>query len=178
MQMRLATMSLLAAAAAGLALAATAQDMAAVSAKGAFVDRDGSQAGTAVLTQNKAGVLIEIEVRGLEPGEHGFHLHQTGQCDPATGFESAGSHLALEGQQHGFEVEGGPHSGDLPNTFVGEDGVLKAHVLASAIALEGEATIFDDDGAALVVHAGPDDYRSQPSGNSGDRVACAVIEAG
>lgn len=173
--MRLATMLILAGAAMAAVAPAAGQEAASASAQGSFVDRDGKEVGTARLVQTGGGVLIELEVRGLEPGEHGFHLHQTGSCDPAGGFESAGSHLALEGQQHGYEVEGGPHSGDLPNQFVGEDGVLRAHVVAANIALEDEASIFDADGAALVVHAGPDDYSSQPSGGSGDRVACAVI---
>ncbi|GIK96433.1 MAG: superoxide dismutase [Cu-Zn] [Alphaproteobacteria bacterium] len=173
--MRLATMLILAGAAVAAAAPAAGQEAASASAQGSFVDRDGKEVGTARLTQTGGGVLIELELRGLEPGEHGFHLHQTGTCDPVGGFESAGSHLALEGQQHGYEVEGGPHSGDLPNQFVGEDGVMRAHVLAANIALEGDASIFDADGAALVVHAGPDDYSSQPSGESGDRVACAVL---
>lgn len=159
-------------------LTAVAQEATTAAAKGTFIDPAGNQVGTAILIQSRGGVLIEVEVRGLEPGEHGFHLHQTGQCDPATGFESAGGHLALQGQQHGFHAGGGPHSGDLPNQFVGADGILRAHVLAGAIALDGEASILDADGAALVVHAGADDYRSQPSGGAGNRVACAVIEAG
>lgn len=158
--------------------AAGAQDAGSPTAKATFVDLEGNESGSATLSQNKGGVLVEVELRGLEPGEHGFHLHQVGQCDPADGFKSAGDHLALEGQEHGFMAAGGPHSGDMPNQFVGSDGVLKAHVLAPAIALQDEATVFDADGTAIVVHAAPDDYSSQPSGNAGDRVACAVIEPG
>ncbi len=175
--MRIAT-ALLVACTTAAAAPVLAQDMAEPTAKGEFVDLDGKPSGTATLTQNKGGVLIEVEIRGLEPGEHGFHLHQVGQCDPAGGFKSAGDHLALEGQQHGFRAEGGPHSGDMPNQFVGDDGILRVHVLASAVALEGEATLLDPDGTAIVVHAGRDDYSSQPSGDSGDRVACAVIQPG
>ena len=169
--------SISAAATAVLLLVATAPALGNgnASANGRFIDLKGADAGTAELTQTNAGVLIEIEIRGLQTGAHGFHVHATGNCDAANKFKSAGDHLAMNDQRHGFFVQGGPHSGDMPNQFVGQDGVLKAQMLAPAIGLQGASTIFDADGAALVVHAGPDDYRSQPSGNSGDRVACAVL---
>jgi len=166
-----------AAACALLSLAAPMSAPNAAAAKAKFIDREGRDVGTAQLTQTASGVLIELEVRGLQPGEHGFHIHEKGSCDSADGFSSAGSHLAMHGQQHGYEAAEGPHAGDLPNQHVGEDGKLRADVIATSISLEGEQSVFDEDGAALVIHAKADDYRSQPSGEAGERVACAVIEA-
>jgi len=142
-----------------------------------FQDAQGRPAGQARLIQTPAGVLIEAELRGLPPGEHAFHIHETGRCDAAGGFASAGGHYAPREHKHGYLVEGGPHAGDLPNQFVGQDGVLRAHVLNPNVTLgSGEATLFDADGSALVVHAGVDDYRSQPSGDAGGRLACGVIQ--
>jgi Cu-Zn family superoxide dismutase len=104
-------------------------------------------------------------------------IHQTGRCDPKDGFKSAGDHYAGERQKHGFKVEGGPHAGDMMNKFVGSDGKLRAHVINTRVTLaDGGNTLFDDDGSALILHAKGDDYSSQPSGNAGDRIACAVIE--
>ena len=153
--------------AAGPALAATAT----------FVNTDGEEIGTAELTQTPNGVLINVDVDGLSAGEHGFHIHETGACDPSDGFESAGGHYA-GGMEHGYLVEGGPHPGDMPNQFVGEDGKLRAHAFNEHVSLEddGDNPLFDDDGSALMVHSGADDYESQPSGDAGDRIACAVIE--
>jgi superoxide dismutase, Cu-Zn family len=149
------------------------------SASAAFVDGKGRKIGNATLMQTPNGVLIDIDLSGLPPGEHAFHIHQTGRCDAADGFKSAGDHFAARGHQHGFKVEGGPHAGDMMNQFVGEDGRLRAHVVNTRVSLrDAEASLFDQDGSALVVHAKADDYKSQPSGNAGDRIACAVIERG
>jgi Cu-Zn family superoxide dismutase len=153
------------------------QQPVATQAGGSFVNAQGQQIGRATLRQTPTGVLVEVEIRGLPPGEHGFHIHETGRCDPATGFNSAGGHFAPRGERHGYQVEGGPHAGDMPNQFVGQDGVLRAHVLNPNVTLGGgQGTLFDADGSALVVHANPDDYRSQPSGDAGGRLACAAIE--
>jgi Cu-Zn family superoxide dismutase len=146
-------------------------------AKAAFVDAKGRQVGTAQLTQTPAGVLIELKLKGLPPGEKAFHIHETGACDVASGFKSAGEHYDPRGNRHGLHVAKGPHAGDMPNQFVRQDGVLRAHVLNTVVTLSpGEASLFDADGSALVLHAKPDDYRTQPAGNAGDRIACAVIE--
>jgi Cu-Zn family superoxide dismutase len=146
-------------------------------ARATFVNQQGQQVGTATVAQTPNGVLINAEIAGLPPGEHGFHIHETGRCDPTTGFESAGGHYAPGGHKHGYLVEGGPHAGDMPNQFVVQDGRLRAQVFNTNITLDsGPATLFDDDGSAIIVHANADDYRSQPSGDAGGRIACAVIQ--
>jgi Cu-Zn family superoxide dismutase len=147
------------------------------SAKAAFIDAQGKRIGTAQLTQTPSGVLIELDLNGLPPGEKAFHIHEKGVCDPRDGFKSAGAHYDPRGNQHGLHAAKGPHAGDMPNQFVRQDGVLRAHVLNTVVTLSpGEASLFDADGSALVLHAKPDDYRSQPAGDAGDRIACAVIE--
>lgn len=108
------------------------------------------------------------------PGIHVFHIHEVGTCDPATGFESAGGHLGSG--PHGFMVEEGPHAGDLANQTARDDGTMLVEVFNERV--DGEMSLFDDDGAALVVHVTADDYRSQPSGTGGDPLACGVIDRG
>jgi Cu-Zn family superoxide dismutase len=146
-------------------------------AQGTFLDALSQQAGTAHLAETRAGVLITVELRGLPPGVHGFHIHETGRCDASGGFQSAGGHHNPRNEQHGFMARAGAHAGDLPNQTVGQDGVLRVQVLNDKVTLgQGEATLFDPHGSALVVHAQADDYRSQPAGDSGDRLACAVLQ--
>lgn len=160
-----------------LPFALTGVALGADSAKATFVDAKGGQIGKATLTQTPNGVLIDVDLSNLPPGEHAFHVHQTGRCHPGDGFKSAGDHYAPREHEHGFKVEGGPHAGDMMNQFVGSDGKLRAHVINMRVTLgEGEGTLFDQDGSALVVHAKGDDYRTQPSGAAGDRIACAVVE--
>lgn len=160
-----------------MAGAAAAQPMA--TAQGAFVDANGRTVGQARLTQTPNGVLVEADVTGLPPGEHGFHIHQTGRCEPSDKFSSAGGHFAPRGAEHGYHVEAGPHAGDMPNQVAAADGRLQARVLNDAISLTGgEGSLFDADGSALMIHAKADDYRSQPSGDAGDRLACAVLGKG
>jgi Cu-Zn family superoxide dismutase len=162
---------LIAACLVGVAAPAAAQDV-----RGTFVDLQGKEVGTATLTQTPNGVLISIEVRGLTPGAHAFHIHEKGSCDPATKFASAGGHYAL-GKKHGFNTEGGPHPGDMPNQFAEQDGVLHAEVIDPSVTLgSGNGTLLGPDGTALVIHAKADDYASQPAGNAGDRIACAPIK--
>jgi Cu-Zn family superoxide dismutase len=145
-------------------------------ASAAFTNKDGKEIGQANLTQTPHGVLIRLGLTQLPTGPHAVHVHETGTCDPATGFESAGGHYAPRGHEHGYLVEGGFHAGDLPMQWASEEGLLRADILAEHVTLgDGEGTLFDDDGSALVIHAGPDDYQSQPAGNAGDRIACAVI---
>jgi Cu-Zn family superoxide dismutase len=157
---------------------ALAQGYAATDAvKANFINAEEQPLGTATLTQTPTGVLIQMDVRNLPPGEHAFHIHQTGKCEAAAKFESAGPHFATDGQEHGFQSAGGPHAGDLPNQTVDQSGRLKADVLAHGVTLKrGEkGSLLDGDGSALVIHAKADDYRSQPSGEAGGRIGCAVI---
>ena len=144
-------------------------------AKASFVGGDGSAKGSATLTPTPAGVLIGLDLSGLPPASWvAFHVHETGTCDPATGHESAGGHFNPGGKKHGFNVADGPHAGDMPNQYVGGDGTLHAQVLNSAVTLDDSATGIK--GRALMIHAKPDDYASQPSGAAGERLACGVIE--
>src|SRR5258705_5915957 len=151
-------------------------EAAALKAKATFINIEGQSIGTALLTETPNGVLIQIDVSGLPPGEHAFHIHEVGLCEPGKAFESAGGHLAV-GHKHGYLVPDGPHPGDMPNQFVSSAGVLHAHVFNPAVTLgTGDNTLFGTNGTALVLHTGVDDYHSQPAGNAGGRIACAVIE--
>ena len=144
----------------------------------AVIDAAGTAVGTVVLEDTPNGVLVSAMIRGLPEGEHGFHLHETGLCEPGEGFKTAGGHYAPRGNEHGFKQIKGPHAGDMPNQFVGADGMLRAHVLNTAVTMaEGFDTLNDADGSALIVHAGADDYSSQPTGDAGGRLACAVLFA-
>lgn len=142
-----------------------------------IVNASGQAAGTAVITQSDGGLVLKLDLSGLEPGVHGMHLHTTGTCEgPA--FTSAGAHLNPHHKMHGSENPQGSHLGDLPNITVGPDGRATATVPMKTSAAELEAFLFDADGTAVVVHASPDDYRTDPSGNSGNRIACGVLRRG
>lgn len=146
------------------------------SASAGFVDMEGAENGTATLTGTPNGVLIEIEVSGLPAGEWlAFHVHETGTCDHESDHESAGGHFNPTDAAHGYLSEGGPHAGDMPNQYVGEDGVLRAQVFNHMVTL-GDGGEADIAGRALMIHGGTDDYETQPTGDAGDRYACAVIE--
>ncbi|MEC9364870.1 MAG: superoxide dismutase family protein [Pseudomonadota bacterium] len=144
--------------------------------KATFINTDGRAIGTVDLRQIESGVLVSARASRLPSGRHGFHFHEAGQCDPQTGFRSAGGHYAPRKNAHGLDAADGPHAGDMPNQTVDERGALRVDLLNSRVSLAGaEAPLLDDDGSALVVHAGRDDYRSQPSGDAGNRIACAAI---
>lgn len=140
-----------------------------------FKDRDGKRVGEATLTETPNGVLIDATLDGLEPGWHAFHVHERGKCD-VPDFKSAGGHHDPHGNKHGFKVASGAHAGDMHNIHVDDDGKAQIEALADGVTLkEGKAALMDSDGSALMVHAGADDYHSQPSGDAGNRVACAEI---
>jgi superoxide dismutase, Cu-Zn family len=139
-----------------------------------FIDTQGREVGSATLEEGPNGVLVRGEITGLTPGPHGFHFHEVGRCEPP--FESAGGHFAPHGRGHGLLYDGGPHGGDMPNIVADGTGRAAFEVTAPLVTLgSGAGSLLDADGTSIVVHAGPDDHRSQPSGNSGDRVACAVV---
>ena len=157
---------------AGSATAVFAQDTEALDLT--FTSADGSDAGSAKLTPTPYGVLIRLDLQNLPPDSwHGFHIHEKGVCDVESGFKSAGGHFNAGHTEHGLMIEGGAHSGDMPNQYVSADGKLIAQVLNTAVSIGGEA---DVSGRAIVIHGGADDYESQPSGDAGERIACAVIE--
>jgi len=140
-----------------------------------FVGKDGKENGRAALTDADKGVLIELEVSDLPPGTWvAFHVHESGKCDHAEGHKSAGAHFNPAKVEHGFLAATGPHAGDMPNQYVGQDGVMRAQVFNSFVSLDEANNGIR--GRALMIHAKADDNRSQPAGDAGDRLACAVIE--
>ncbi|MFQ6554127.1 superoxide dismutase family protein [Aestuariibius insulae] len=137
--------------------------------------RDGAAIGTVYVNPTASGfVTINIALTDLPEGALGVHIHETGDCS-AEDFSSAGGHLA-EGREHGILTEGGPHPGDLPNVIVQQTGVVNVEYFSNL--LEIDEMMFDEDGSAFIVHSGPDDYTSQPSGAAGDRIACGVFTRG
>jgi Cu-Zn family superoxide dismutase len=148
-------------------------------AQATIVDGTGSPIGWAKLTEDAAGrVHLNVQVDGLTPGLHGIHLHATGQCvGPA--FTSAGGHHNPLGAVHGLEAPGGAHAGDLPNLVVNRNGRGHLNATSDRTTLSpGTLSLFDSDGSAVVIHAIEDDQVTNPTGNSGARVACGVIVKG
>jgi Cu-Zn family superoxide dismutase len=119
-------------------------------------------------------VVIKATLTGLPPGDHAFHVHEVGKCDPP--FESAGGHFNPTGKKHGRDNPQGAHAGDLPNIQVMDGRPARIEVVARDISLDGgPGNLFDADGSALIVHAKADDHKSDPAGNAGARIACGVI---
>lgn len=131
-------------------------------------------AGTVQLLRSGDRVTLTAIVAGLPAGAHGMHLHMVGACD-GPGFTSAGAHLNPHGKQHGTDNPAGSHLGDLPNLQVSQLGAATLTAELKGSPAEIDAALFDADGTALVIHASRDDYRTDPTGNSGDRIACGVI---
>lgn len=142
-----------------------------------LMDAKGKKAGTAKLEQAAEGVKVKVEATGLSKGEHGIHFHEMGVCEGPK-FESAGKHFNVTSKMHGFDNPKGPHVGDLKNIKADSSGKATGDLMSSLVTLEeGEKnSLLKEGGTALVVHAGPDDYKTDPSGNSGDRVLCGVIK--
>jgi Cu-Zn family superoxide dismutase len=142
-----------------------------------LIGLSGKPLGQADFTQTPRGVLIEITVRGLTPGAHAILIHTTASCDPKKLFTSSGPPFTFEPPRpHGYLAKGGPRAGDLPQQFASSDGILRASLITNAFSLgNGKKSIFDRDGASIIVHARGDDYLSQPDGNSGPRIACGTI---
>ncbi|GAB4169240.1 MAG: superoxide dismutase family protein [Wenzhouxiangellaceae bacterium] len=147
-------------------------------AKGRFVNAQGDAVGTVVLVQGPAGVLARVEVDGLPPGPKAIHIHHTGTCeDHSHGFKASGGHVDPDQRAHGLLNPEGPEAGDFPNLYVHEDGHAWAEFYNERISLDGSTgvNLLDEDGAAFVIHEGPDDHRTQPIGGAGARIACAVV---
>ena len=153
-----------------LAASAAAQSQASAELK----DAEGKSVGIATLQEDKDGVRIEVEVKGIPAGVHGIHIHAVGKCE-APKFASAGGHFNPEKKRHGFKDVGGSHAGDLSNIYVTSVGGVYEAVTKAVTLKAGEASLLDADGSAVVIHAAADDYATDPAGNSGDRIACGVI---
>ena len=136
---------------------------------------NGAPAGTAIIAAAGDRLTITVAAAGLSAGLHGVHLHMVGTCD-APSFASAGGHLNPQGHQHGTANPAGSHLGDLPNLSIGSNGAGTLTADLRATRAEAETALFDADGTALVIHADPDDYKTDPSGNSGTRIACGVLK--
>ena len=147
-------------------------------ASGTFRDTAGERVGLATLIDSAGAVRLGVSVSQMSPGPHGMHFHAQGTCTPPD-FTSAGPHFNPDGRKHGRLNPEGPHLGDLPNLIAGPDGSADtSFTVADDLAGAGARSVRQPGGTALVIHAKPDDERTDPSGNSGDRVACAVIEPG
>ncbi|WP_026576076.1 superoxide dismutase family protein [Bacillus sp. UNC438CL73TsuS30] len=135
----------------------------------------GDSLGKITLSEQASGVKMEVNLTGLTPGVHAIHIHDTGKCE-APDFKSAGGHFNPENKKHGLLNPNGAHAGDMPNLIVGDDGSVKAELMAPNVSLkDGKKSLFTKKGTSIVVHAGKDDGMTQPAGDSGKRVACGEI---
>ncbi len=157
-------------------LAAATLPSQAQTAKAALQTAEGKDAGSVTLTQTPSGVLLSLTVKGLPAGEHAFHVHAVGKCEPP--FTSAGGHFNPGNKKHGMMAPDGAHAGDMPNLHIPASGELSVEVLNSAVTLEKDKpnSVFDADGSAVVIHAGKDDYKTDPTGDAGGRIACGVVQ--
>lgn len=132
--------------------------------------------GQVTLTEQEDGVHFQVEASGLEPGEHGFHVHEKALCE-GPDFMSAGSHFNPRKNEHGFLNKKGPHAGDLPNIIADEHGAVKSDFVTNRLTLTAgkKHSLLRDGGTSLIIHSGKDDYITNPAGDSGNRVACGVI---
>ena len=157
---------------AGLVLASPAL---AVDKAGAVLkDANGTEVGKVTLTKTPSGVLLSLDLTALPVGEHAFHIHAVGKCEPPD-FKSAGPHFNPDETKHGLMNSEGPHAGDMPNLHVPADGKVQVEVLNPTVTLSAESALLDADGAAIVIHASADDYKTDPAGNAGDRIACGIV---
>jgi|AntRauTorcE11897_2_1112592.scaffolds.fasta_scaffold00156_29 Cu-Zn family superoxide dismutase len=179
-------------AAPAIATDAIAEQKKPVSAKAEMINIKGDSIGEIVLGETKNGVVLLYGLHNLPAGEHSMHIHETGNCTPVqteneTGsvkyFSNAYGHLNPDKKSHGFLDDNGPHAGDLPNFIVDSSNNAFGHIYNNRITIKddnknsGKAVLLDDDGAAITIHSGQDDYATQPTGAAGSRIACGVIKA-
>lgn len=144
-------------------------------AKATLVNAQGQKVGEAQLAETAHGVKINLKVENLPLGVHALHIHEKGDCH-GPDFMSAGGHFNPFGKKHGLKNPEGPHAGDLPNLVVGEDGKETLETIATLVTLKpGKNSLLQPGGTSLVIHAGPDDYMTDPAGNAGARIACGLI---
>jgi Cu-Zn family superoxide dismutase len=139
-------------------------------------DANGKSVGSATLKHAGKGIEIKLNLHDVPAGEHAIHIHQNPKCDPPD-FKSAGPHFNPEGKKHGLDNPEGPHAGDMPNFIVDHNGKAKNVTVRDPNATlgKGKNSVFSNGGTALVIHARPDDMKTDPAGNAGDRIACGVI---
>jgi Cu-Zn family superoxide dismutase len=136
----------------------------------------GEVVGNATVTEEAGGAMIHLEAKNLPPGVHGIHVHSMGVCE-GPDFSTAGGHFNPENKKHGAKNPQGPHAGDLSNITVAQDGTVKADFHVHHATMDDQpGSLFYGQGTALVIHGGPDDEMTDPSGNSGPRIACGVIK--
>jgi superoxide dismutase, Cu-Zn family len=140
-------------------------------ARAELKDQKGQAVGEVTFTETAQGTLVKGTLSNLPAGEHAIHIHEAGKCEAP--FATAGGHLNPQKKKHGILSGEGQHEGDLPNLHVAADGKVQFDFISLGINAKDLA---DTDGSAVVVHAGPDDYKSDPSGNAGDRIACGVVQ--
>ncbi|WP_231621709.1 superoxide dismutase family protein [Sphingomonas sp. 37zxx] len=138
-----------------------------------LITANGQMVGTATATQTTGGLELTVNGKMMPPGPHGAHVHTIGRCD-APAFETAGGHWNPTGKQHGMQNPAGPHVGDAPNLDVASDGSGKLTYILAGATMAG---LLEGDGSSMMIHAGPDDMKTDPSGNSGGRIACGVFRA-
>lgn len=145
-------------------------------AKAQMKNAEGADVGSVDLVAVSDGVLLKVALKGLPPGGHAFHIHAVGKCEPP--FNSAGGHFNPQSKKHGMMASDGHHAGDMPNLDVPASGELKLEVVNTAVSLDKAAanSLFKPEGTALVIHAVADDYKTDPTGNAGGRIACGVIQ--
>jgi superoxide dismutase, Cu-Zn family len=162
--------------AAGLMLVLVAPALAQESATVTLRNAKGDDVTTLTLSDAGNGLLVTGTLTELPAGPHAIHFHEVGKCEPP--FESAGGHFNPTGKMHGILNEAGHHGGDMPNVVMPEAGAGTIQIFADGLTLASGSTgsLRDEDGTAIVIHAGPDDYKTDPAGDSGDRIACGVIE--
>ena len=164
-------------AAALTSVAATAREVETIRAT--FISNAGTEIGSASVRGGAHGVVVRIELMpgSLTPGWHGLHFHAVGDCSDRDKFLNAKAHVNHNGAPHGLLNPGGPEAGDLPNLWVMQDGSARAEIASQLVRLrDGPHALLTAFGSSLIIHAGEDDHASQPIGNSGARVACAVIK--